>query len=204
MTAAAYSGLAVAGVVGSPIIVGAMLLGGPPYLAYRVVKARRTRALVRRNEALYRRQHEDNLHRTRNAFIASRSILRPDELLVNDDDLDSASYTTIAESTLEDIRIMHSQRPGRQRKQKVSHIELNDTLVIEERMMASPRSGPRLTASATELRLGPEIVVVPQTSISADGVPSVYVESCRSSRPFVLERRRGSSPVSHTMKRSVA
>eukprot|EP00178_Gracilaria_changii_P004015 TRINITY_DN1611_c0_g1_i1.p1 TRINITY_DN1611_c0_g1~~TRINITY_DN1611_c0_g1_i1.p1 ORF type:complete len:472 (-),score=51.39 TRINITY_DN1611_c0_g1_i1:782-2197(-) len=204
MTAAAYSGLAVAGVIGSPLIFGAMLLGGPPYLAYRVVKARRTRALVRRNDALYRRQHDDNLQRTRNAFIANRSILRPDELLVNDDDLESESYMTIAESTLEDIRIVHSHRPGRPRKQKATQLELNDTLVIEERVMGPSRSGPRLTSSATELALRPDIVVVPHTSASTDGAPSVFVESCRSSRTFVLERRRGTSPASRTMRRSVA
>lgn len=51
MTAAAYSGLAVATVIGSPLIVSAVLIGGGPYVAYRIVKARRDRARARLSPA---------------------------------------------------------------------------------------------------------------------------------------------------------
>lgn len=205
MTAAAYSGLAVAGVVGSPLIVGAMLLGGPPYLAYRAVKARRTRALPRRHDSSFHFQRDGAALHPPNACVSNRGILRPHELLGNDDDLDSASYLSVTDPVLEEVLNMHSHRPARQRKPRTEPLESNDTLLIEERVMGPSRSPSRHTSTTADLRKASDVVVVSHaSSASTDRAPALYAEHCRTSRPFILERRRGSSSTPLTMKRSSA
>ncbi|PXF45754.1 hypothetical protein BWQ96_04522 [Gracilariopsis chorda] len=204
MTAAAYSGLAVAAVVGSPIIVAAMLIGGPPYLAYRAVKARRTTALPRRHHSSFRLHRHGAVLHPPNAYVANRPILRPHELLANDHHLHSASYLSITDPVFDDLLNRRSHRPARQRKTKTEPLESNDTLIIEERVMGPSRSPSRHTSSTADLRNASDVVVVSHTSASADRAPALYAEHCRTSRPFILERRRGSSSTPLTMKRSSA
>ncbi|CAN8067955.1 unnamed protein product [Agarophyton chilense] len=205
MTAAAYSALTVAGVAASPLIAATVLVAAPPYLAYRVVNARRARALAAHRTNQQQQQPlctaHHNLRHPNNPFIApTRTILRPDQLLVNDDDLDSASFITITDPAFDHPRIAHPHRLTRQRKSKPT-----DTLLIEERNLRPSRSASRLSVTPVERPLAAgEVVIVPPPSTSSDPVPTVFVEACRTTRPFVLERRRGSSPLPPTMKRSVA
>lgn len=106
MTAAAYSGLAVLGVVGSPVIVAALVVAGPPYLAYRLMHARRSRA---RSDDVspyaHVLHHADVLSASgptvsgRHGRTAPRNILHPTELLTHDDDFDSESTRFIDSSS---------------------------------------------------------------------------------------------------------
>lgn len=98
MTAAAYSGLAVLGVVGSPVIVAALVVAGPPYLAYRLLHARRSRSRSDDVSPYAHVLHQMDVlaangqtTRGRHGRSAPRNILHPTELLTHDDDFDTES-----------------------------------------------------------------------------------------------------------------
>lgn len=93
MSAAAYCGLAVVGIVGSPLIVTAVLIGGVPYGVYRVVKKRRERVRGRfavGNEML-------TVERT---IRSPARVLQPDEMVGQEDeefDSESTRLTALSE-----------------------------------------------------------------------------------------------------------
>lgn len=88
MTAAAYSGLAVVGVLGSPLIVTAVLVGGVPYVVYRVVKARKERGRGRVGGI-----GEGGLVMERSVRAPGR-VLQPDEIIGGEEDEDFESQGT--------------------------------------------------------------------------------------------------------------
>lgn len=208
MTAAAYSGLAVLGVVGSPVIVGAVLLGGGPYLAYRVVKARRGRA--RRAEAAYAHplQRDSTTVRSRHARAAARSILQPDELLTNDDEFDSGStrYTAFSDIVVAEARTplaavsTDSLRPRRARSQRVEELSAEVLVSVDS---ATVFEGSHADGFRNDVELDKSVGLNIDERIVPDEIPSVNVEPCRASRPFILERRRGSVGGVRIMRRPV-
>lgn len=230
MTAAAYSGLAVAGIIGSPVIVTAVLIGGAPYIVYRVLKARRERQRSRRSPAgslgvsgvaLHAGAHlgAASLGMGANSRVARLGrapgrVLQPDEMVVQDDeDFDSGSTRLTAFSD-----VMVTEARG----------------FVREAPRPLVREAPR--APARRLRVvggsagleGPGLIVAQQLqeqkgggeteetddpfigedgfeSTSEDGeeTPAASVESCKVNRPFVLERRRGSVSGARVARRAV-
>lgn len=97
MTAAAYSGLAVVGIVGSPLIVPAVLIGGVPYIVYRVVKARR-------DSGRGRFVADNERWATERTIRSPARVLQPDEMVGQEDeefDSESTRLTAFSEVRVE-------------------------------------------------------------------------------------------------------
>lgn len=244
MTAAAYSGLAVAGVVGSPVIMAALVVAGPPYLAYRMVSARRARAraddvtpyahVLNQMDAL---TTAGTAARARHARTAARSILHPTELMSHDDEFDSASTPYMSSSDDEDIgNAMDTDVEGPSAAVAAAGVDSEDNDANEHTTIMASRSDrddssdeqtlssisrPRLqvarsTSSMALIRArrgapwvingaGDEaaqraaryvldgVLMHGEGRLTRESAPSLtrHVE-CVVSRPFVLERRRGS------------
>lgn len=136
MTAAAYSGLAVVGIVGSPLIVPAVLIGGVPYIVYRVVKAKRDngggRFVV------------DNERWTTERTIRSPArVLQPDEMVGQDEeefDSQSTRLTAFSELVVE----------ARARGMRIGAVGLSEDEQLAEGGEAKHESGQAGDDSAEE------------------------------------------------------
>ncbi|CDF37790.1 unnamed protein product [Chondrus crispus] len=187
MTAAAYSGLAVAGVLGSPIIIAAALVGGGPYVAYRVFKARREKL---RN----RRPPEDGggIHGRGRIPRGPGRVLQPNEMVTQEDDeFDSGSETRL--TAFSEVMVAEARgmvRPPRRVRVGGGSAVLEgvQVMVIEE------KEGEETDAD------DPFIGEDGSESTSEDGDDRA---SCKPDRPFVLERRRGSVGGSRVARRVV-
>lgn len=206
MTAAAYSGLAIVGVIGSPLIVAGALFGGPPYLAYRAVKARRARVEPADTTAITnpRNDYETMVVRAGRARAAARGILQPEELYSQDGDFGSGSTRF---TSLSDAPESHAES---QSSSGVILRRVRGPQRVTE--VASSRGGSTANISSvgdSRSMVQVQLVEAPETSDAEERVitgdmPSVSMDSCRVARPVVLERRRGSAGSGPIAKRSVA
>lgn len=185
MTAAAYSGLAVAGVLGSPVIVAAALVGGGPYMAYRMLKARREKM---RN----RRPPEDGGLQGRGRVArAPGRVLQPDEIVVTEDDeFDSGSTRMTAFSEVMVAEARGMVRPARRVRMGGSAVLEGVQVMIVEEKDGEETDDPFIGADGFE-------------STSEDGEERAGAAGCKPGRPFVLERRRGSVGGSRVARRPV-
>lgn len=198
MTAAAYSGLAVGGIVGLPVIVTVVLLGGPPYLAYRVVKAKRGR------EARANSDDDRTAVRIRSRRTA-RSILQPDEMIV-DEDFESGStrFTGLSEVGMPSLPLRTSAGANcRIRVQQVAgrSVQSSDLSAADSTGEANDTD----SYDPLDDLFGSETTddSAQASGADRDAVAVVNVESCKSARPFVLERRRGSVSGGRLVRRSI-
>lgn len=230
MTAAAYSGLAVAGVIGSPVIVTAVLIGGAPYIMYRVLKARRERQRTRRSPAgsggvsgvaLHAGAHlgAASLGMGANSRVARLGrapgrVLQPDEMVVQEDeDFDSGStrLTAFSDVMVAEARGLVREEPrplarevprapARRVRAVVGSAGLEGTGVVVV------QQGEEKGGGETEETEDPFIGADGFESTSEDGeeeIPGASVENCKVNRPFVLERRRGSVSGARVARRAV-
>lgn len=215
MTAAAYSGLAVAGIIGSPVIITAVLIGGGPYIAYRILKARR--------DHIRNRRPPDDLsdtgipiisgaHRLGGSSIGLGSeprtarlgrapgrVLPPDEMIVQEDeDFDSGSTRLTAFSEVMVAEARGMVRSGRRLRASGGGAVLESmqvTIVEDEKVgtEAEETDDPFNGADGRESMSEEDPLERPGSS----------VETCKVARPFVLERRRGSVSGARVARRAV-
>lgn len=161
MAGAAYSGLVVATVVGSPFILTAAVLGGGPYLLYRMVKTNNVRRRRRRRDS--RRGDIENADH--NDIVADTRV-------------QYSGYHSASGSSGE-------MRPLRRNRRVQSWA---DTEQASGRMDELAIARAALVASSGTL--SPGGADSDDEDVNDDATPAVHVEAW-AARPFVLERRSG-------------